>query len=88
MALKERNKAAEANQPVQIPHEPSMKEFPKAFKRILSNKILSSNNVSAVFYILGASAYITYLAKYLEVQYNTSPGGGTVFSGAVYLFID
>lgn len=74
--LKEKNKEIVEQAP-----EPSLKDFAKAFKRILSNRILSCNNVSAVFYILGASAYITFLAKYLEVQYSTSPGGGTMISG-------
>lgn len=60
---------------------PTIREFPKAMKRILTNWLLTCNNISAVFYILGASAYITFLAKYLEVQYSTSAAGGTVIAG-------
>lgn len=30
------------------------------------------NNLSAIFYILGASGYITYLSKYMEVQFQES----------------
>ncbi|CAL1679963.1 unnamed protein product [Lasius platythorax] len=64
---------------------PTIREFPKAMKRILTNWLLTCNNISAVFYILGASAYITFLAKYLEVQYSTSAAGGTVIAGPISL---
>lgn len=30
------------------------------------------NNLSGIFYILGASGYITYLSKYMEVQFQES----------------
>lgn len=58
-----------------------MREFPAAMKRLLTNWLLTCNNLSGVFYVLGASAYITFLAKYLEVQYSTSAAGGTVIAG-------
>ncbi|XP_011639834.1 solute carrier organic anion transporter family member 4C1 [Pogonomyrmex barbatus] len=64
---------------------PTIREFPKAVKRLLTNWLLTCNNLSGVFYILGASAYITFLAKYLEVQYNTSAAGGTVIAGPISL---
>lgn len=64
---------------------PTMKEFPKAMKRLLTNWLLTCNNLSGVFYVLGASAYITFLAKYLEVQYSTSAAGGTVIAGPISL---
>ncbi|EZA61297.1 hypothetical protein DMN91_012661 [Ooceraea biroi] len=64
---------------------PTIREFPKAMKRILTNWLLTCNNLSTVFYILGASTYITFLAKYLEVQYNTSAASGTVIAGPVSL---
>lgn len=62
-------------------HVPTMREFPAAMKRLLTNWLLTCNNLSGVFYVLGASAYITFLAKYLEVQYSTSAAGGTVIAG-------
>lgn len=64
---------------------PTMKEFPKAMKRLLTNWLLTCNNLSGVFYVLGASAYITFLAKYLEVQYSTSAAEGTVIAGPISL---
>lgn len=67
--------------PLEAEYVPTIREFPKAMKRVLTNWLLTCNNLSAVFYILGASAYITFLAKYLEVQYGTSAAGGTVIAG-------
>lgn len=67
--------------PLETEHIPTIRDFPKAMKRLLTNWLLTCNNLSAVFYILGASAYITFLAKYLEVQYGTSAAGGTVIAG-------
>lgn len=67
--------------PLEAEYVPTIREFPKAMKRVLTNWLLTCNNLSAVFYVLGASAYITFLAKYLEVQYGTSAAGGTVIAG-------
>lgn len=69
--------------PLETEYTPTIREFPKAVKRILTNSLLTCNNLSAVFYILGASAYITFIAKYLEVQYGTSAAGGIVIAGPV-----
>lgn len=71
--------------PLETEYTPTLREFPKAVKRLLTNRLLTCNNLSAVFYILGASAYITFVAKYLEVQYNLSAAGGTVIAGPVSL---
>lgn len=71
--------------PLEAEYVPTIREFPKAMKRVLTNWLLTCNNLSAVFYILGASAYITFLAKYLEVQYGTSAAGGTVIAGPISL---
>jgi len=67
--------------PLETEYIPTIREFPKAMKRVLTNWLLTCNNLSTVFYILGASTYITFLAKYLEVQYNTSAASGTVIAG-------
>lgn len=73
----------EPTNPISLETEyiPTIREFPKAVKRLLTNKLLTCNNLSAVFYILGASAYITFIAKYLEIQYGTSAAGGIVIAG-------
>ncbi|XP_077302634.1 organic anion transporting polypeptide 33Ea [Arctopsyche grandis] len=64
---------------------PTMKELPIALKRLLKNKILMANISSGVFYILGASAYITYMAKYIEIQYNRSAISSTLIAGPAIL---
>ncbi|XP_012523943.1 solute carrier organic anion transporter family member 74D [Monomorium pharaonis] len=72
--------------PLETEYIPTIREFPKAMKRLLTNWLLTCNNLSGVFYVLGASAYITFIAKYLEVQYGTSAAGGTVIAGPISLF--
>lgn len=62
-------------------HAPTFKEFPTALKRLLANKLLMFNIVSGVFYILGGSAYITFITKYLEIQFNNSAAGASVAIG-------
>ncbi|XP_029661643.1 solute carrier organic anion transporter family member 74D isoform X1 [Formica exsecta] len=71
--------------PLQAEYIPTIREFPKAMKRVLTNWLLTCNNLSTVFYILGASAQITFLAKYLEVQFSTSAATGTVITGPISL---
>uniref|UniRef100_T1GL06 Uncharacterized protein n=1 Tax=Megaselia scalaris TaxID=36166 RepID=T1GL06_MEGSC len=65
---------------------PSMKDFPKALMRLLKNRLLMFNNISAVFYILGASGYMTFLARYMEVQFLKSPQEATILIGPLTLF--
>ncbi|CAL7943801.1 unnamed protein product [Xylocopa violacea] len=74
-------KPMEPRKSLETEYIPTMREFPTAMKRLLTNWLLTFNNLSGVFYVLGASAYITFLAKYLEVQYSTSAAGGTVIAG-------
>lgn len=71
--------------PLETAYVPTIREFPKAMKRLLMNPLLTCNNLSGVFYILGASAYITFLAKYHEVQWSMSAAGGTVIAGPISL---
>ncbi|KAF7990327.1 hypothetical protein HCN44_000132 [Aphidius gifuensis] len=65
--------------------EPNIKDFFTTLIRVCSNKILLCNNLSAVFGILGVIPYMTFIAKYLEVQFETSAGGGTVITGPISL---
>uniref|UniRef100_A0A1B6HKW4 Solute carrier organic anion transporter family member n=1 Tax=Homalodisca liturata TaxID=320908 RepID=A0A1B6HKW4_9HEMI len=60
---------------------PTMKEFPSALSRLLKNKLLMANILSGVFYILGGSAYITYITKYLEIQFHQTAAGASVIIG-------
>lgn len=51
--------------------------------RLLKNKLLMFNLVSSVFYILGSNGYMTYLTKYIEVQFNRNSSDATVFTGPI-----
>ncbi|GLH12816.1 Solute carrier organic anion transporter family member, partial [Gryllus bimaculatus] len=56
--------------------------FP-ALKRLLGNKLLMCNNLSTVFYILGASGYITFVMKYMETQFQQAASSATGFAGCI-----
>ncbi|XP_062545506.1 solute carrier organic anion transporter family member 74D isoform X2 [Armigeres subalbatus] len=65
---------------------PQLKDFPKALMRLLKNKLLMFNIISGIFYILGSSGYITFLSKYMEVQFHKSAANATVITGPITLF--
>lgn len=45
------------------------------------------NIFSGVFYVLSAAPFMSFIAKYLEVQFNTSAGGGTLITGEIYIVL-
>ncbi|XP_071441837.1 solute carrier organic anion transporter family member 74D [Hetaerina americana] len=62
-------------------HTPKLKDFPAALGRLLQNKILMVNNFAGVFYVLGASGYITFSTKYMETQFQQSAAGASIIAG-------
>lgn len=62
---------------------PKLKDFPTALMRLLKNKLLMFNILSGIFYILGSSGYITFLSKYMEVQFNKNSSDATIVTGPV-----
>lgn len=60
---------------------PNIKDFPSALLRLLKNKLLMFNIWAAVFYILGSAGYITFISKYMEVQFNKSSADAAVVTG-------
>uniref|UniRef100_A0A1A9ZK73 Solute carrier organic anion transporter family member n=1 Tax=Glossina pallidipes TaxID=7398 RepID=A0A1A9ZK73_GLOPL len=60
---------------------PKLKDFPAALMRLLRNKLLIYNIISAICYILGAAGYFTFLTKYMEVQFHKSAQGSTIVVG-------
>lgn len=60
---------------------PSFSQFPAAMKRLFGNKLLMCNILSGIFYILGASAYFTFMSKYMEVQFHKSAADATILTG-------
>lgn len=65
---------------------PTLKQFPAAMKRLFMNKLLMCNILSGIFYILGASAYFTFMSKYLEVQFHKSAADATIITGQLNIF--
>ncbi|KAG4075324.1 hypothetical protein HA402_003115 [Bradysia odoriphaga] len=57
------------------------KNFPAALMRLLTNKLIIFNNIAAIFYILSATTYITFIGRVMEVQFNTSAHGGSILTG-------
>lgn len=51
--------------------------------RLLSNKLLIFNNISTIFYILGSSGFITFMGRVMEVQFNKTSAGGSIFTGPI-----
>nr|XP_014286184.2 solute carrier organic anion transporter family member 2A1 [Halyomorpha halys] len=64
---------------------PKLKDFPTALMRLLKNKLLVINIFSGVFYILGASGYITYMTKYMEIQFQRTSASANIVLGPVIL---
>ncbi|KAH8338694.1 hypothetical protein KR074_003486 [Drosophila pseudoananassae] len=62
---------------------PKLKDFPRALMRLLRNKLLIFNILSGVFYILGASGFMTFLTKYMEVQFHKNSQEATIIVGPV-----
>lgn len=55
--------------------------FMLALKRLLTNKLVMFNTIGSIFYILGASAFMTYYSKYLEVQFNKNAAESSLMTG-------
>lgn len=58
-------------------------DFPRALRRLLTNKLLMLNYLSSIFYVLGSNTYHTYLTKYIEVQFNKTAAAATIFTGPI-----
>lgn len=69
------------------PDEFANESFFLVMKRILTNKLLMINITGGCFYIISASAFMSFFAKYLEVQFGTAPGGGTLVTGKSIFYL-
>lgn len=56
-------------------------DFPKAVWRLMTNKLLMLNCFNAVFYILAFSGSLTFMGRLMEVQFNKTAAGGSIFTG-------
>ncbi|BES92086.1 Solute carrier organic anion transporter [Nesidiocoris tenuis] len=60
---------------------PSLRDFPKAIKRLLSNDILMCRTASSVLHILPIAGLYTFLPKYLESQFRLTAHAANMVSG-------
>lgn len=60
---------------------PSLKDFPKAIRRLLKNDILLFRTASSVLHILPVAGLYTFLPKYLESQFRMAAHSANMISG-------
>ncbi|KAJ9591625.1 hypothetical protein L9F63_001839, partial [Diploptera punctata] len=60
---------------------PSLRDFPKAVKRLLKNDILMFRTASSVLHILPIAGLYTFLPKYLESQFRLAAHTANMVSG-------
>ncbi|XP_046638836.1 solute carrier organic anion transporter family member 74D-like isoform X2 [Daphnia pulicaria] len=60
---------------------PSLKDFPKAIRRLLKNDILLFRTASSVLHILPVAGLYTFLPKYLESQFRMAAHTANMISG-------
>lgn len=72
---------AETNKSLRERKNPSLKDFPKAVKRLLKNDILMFRTASSVFHILPIAGLYTFLPKYLESQFRLPAHSANMVSG-------
>lgn len=61
--------------------KPSLRDFPKAVKRLLKNDILMFRTASSVLHILPIAGLYTFLPKYLETQFRLPAHHANMVSG-------
>ncbi|XP_034242693.1 solute carrier organic anion transporter family member 74D-like [Thrips palmi] len=60
---------------------PSLRDFPKAVKRLLHNDILMCRTASSVLHILPIAGIYTFLPKYIESQFRMPAHSAAMISG-------
>ncbi|XP_039279412.1 solute carrier organic anion transporter family member 74D [Nilaparvata lugens] len=60
---------------------PSLRDFPKAVKRLLKNDILMFRTASSVLHLLPIAGLYTFLPKYLESQFRLAAHDANLVSG-------
>ncbi|XP_044741368.1 solute carrier organic anion transporter family member 74D [Chrysoperla carnea] len=65
----------------QVNRNPSLRDFPKAIKRLLKNDILMFRTASSVLHILPIAGIYTFLPKYLESQFRLPAHTANLISG-------
>lgn len=66
---------------------PSLKGFPSAVKRLVTNEILLYRSISSVLHILPIAGFYTFLPKYLESQFQLTSAKANVISGIAGILV-
>lgn len=51
--------------------------------RLFKNKLLMYNITSNIFYLIGAAGHMTFISRYMEVQFNKTSSDGTIVTGPI-----
>lgn len=62
-------------------------EFNRALIRLLKNKILMFNITQTIFSMIGATAFITFISRIMEVQFNKPGATGSLMNGSMSIFV-
>lgn len=73
--------ALNPSHPTAPPCNPSLRDFPRAVRRLLGNDILMLRMASSVLHILPISGLYTFLPKYLESQFRLPVHSAAMVSG-------
>ncbi|RZF32519.1 hypothetical protein LSTR_LSTR011298 [Laodelphax striatellus] len=71
----------ESRKPNRGRRNPSLRDFPKAVKRLLKNDILMFRTASSVLHLLPIAGLYTFLPKYLESQFRLAAHDANLVSG-------
>ncbi|XP_055304283.1 solute carrier organic anion transporter family member 74D-like [Sitodiplosis mosellana] len=79
------NKISETEEEIKMKENGELKEFSKAIWRLISNKLVMFSRFSSVFYMLGFTGPLTYMGRQMEVQFNKTSSGGSIFTGPMIM---
>lgn len=63
-------------------------DFPRALKRILTNKVVMFGNLATIFNTIGSGGVGTFSSRIMEVQFNRSAAEGSIIRGPISLLVD
>lgn len=67
--------------------KPSLRDFPAAVGRLVSNKLLLLRTASSVLHILPIAGLYTFLPKYLESQFQLTASNANAISGVAGILV-
>ncbi|XP_033231286.1 solute carrier organic anion transporter family member 74D-like [Belonocnema kinseyi] len=67
----------------EIEYKPTIRDFFKTMKRLLTNPILAFNNLCGIVFILGGVGHWRFMSKYVEVVFGVSASGNSMISGPI-----